>query len=399
MQISENNILNNLLDSDIINSSEVLNVIDHMKKQNELKKKYQDKIKRRADGKQYYVYIKRKQYSAKTEEQLYEVLFNLEYGKEQWSMSDIFPMWLRWKRDYTPVSGRTLKNISGEWKNFIEPHEIADIPMKELNAKDFVRLFRGWTCKRDMTLKKFNNLKSLINGIYSYAINEAEIVSVNPIREIDRKQFSFKVVNNDDDVFSIEDREKLLDHLADNDDIFSLAIQFDFHVTLRIGELLSLKWENIRGNKIYVDSQLLLTTKMDDDLKFSKYRLETVDHVKGYAEQGYRYIPLTPKAQEILERVKLQNPDGKYIFMRNGRQIYTARFNEHLVKYCNEIGIEPRTSHKIRFTVASLLYLNGMPLQDLQRLLGHTSLQMTLHYIRNVTNTETASNLMEKCLG
>jgi integrase len=121
--------------------------------------------------------------------------------------------------------------------------------------------------------------------------------------------------------------------------------------------------------------------------------------VKGYAEQGYRYIPLTPKAQEILERVKLQNPDGKYIFMRNGRQIYTARFNEHLVKYCNEIGIEPRTSHKIRFTVASLLYLNGMPLQDLQRLLGHTSLQMTLHYIRNVTNTETASNLMEKCLG
>jgi hypothetical protein len=116
MQSPDNNILTNLLDSDIINSSEVLNVIERMKKQKELKKKYQDKIKRRADGKQYYVYIKRKQYSAKTEEQLYDILFELEYGKEQWSMSDIFPMWLRWKRDYTPVSGRTLKNISGEWK-------------------------------------------------------------------------------------------------------------------------------------------------------------------------------------------------------------------------------------------------------------------------------------------
>lgn len=388
-----------LSNDDIIDSSEVLDLVNRMKKLNQIKKDYKDKIKRRADGRQYYIYINRKQYSAKSEDELYEIIFSLLYGKEQWTMADVFPMWLRWKRDYTPVSGRTLKNYSGEWKHFLEPYEIINIPMKDLTAKDFTNLFRRWTCKRDMTLKKFNNLKSLINGLFSFAINEAEIVKVNPIREIDRNQFTFKVVRTDDDVFSLQDREQLLNHLKYNDDIYSLAIQFDFCVTMRIGELLSLKWDNIKGNQIYVDSQLLLTTEMDDNLNFSKYNHRTVDHVKGYSEEGYRYIPLTTKALEILEQVRKQNPNGKYIFMRDGKQLYTNHFNEHLEKYCMECGIEYHSSHKIRFCVASVLYVNGLPLPDLQKLLGHTSLQMTMHYIRKVTNHGTSLEMMQKCLG
>lgn len=392
-------ILSAFANDDIMDSSEALDLIKHMKKLNQIKKDYKEKIKKRSDGRQYYIYINRKQFSAKTEDELYEIIFGLLYGKEQWTMSDIFPMWLRWKRDYTPVSGRTLKNYVGEWKHFFEPYEITDIPMKSLTAKDFTNLFRKWTCKRQMSLKKFNNLKSLINGIFSYAINEAEIVNVNPIREIDRKQFTFKVVRTDDDVFTMEDRENLLKHLQNNNDIYSLAIQFDFCVTLRIAELLSLQWKNLKDNQIYVENQLLLTTKMDDELNFTSYNHETVDYVKGYAEEGYRYIPLTSKALAILNKVREQNPDGEYIFMRDGKQLYTNHFNEHLAKYCAECGVDYHSSHKIRFCVASVLYVNGLPLPDLQKLLGHTSLQMTMHYIRKVTKGETSLEMMQKCLG
>lgn len=380
------------------NDMEALRLIKKMKRLNEIKRDYQDKIKRRADGRQIYVYIDRKQISAKTENELYEKIYNILYGKENYSMADVFPLFLQWKRDNTSICGRTLKNNYGEWNTYFIPHDIIHIPMRDITIKDFKRLFQKWTCKREMTLHKFNNLKSLINGIYSFAIEELEIINSNPTREISNSQFVFKKVRNEEDVYSIEDRQILLEHLKDNDDIYSLAIQFDFHQTLRIGELLSLQWENIKGNQIYVENQLLLTTEMDDELNFSKYKHETVDYVKCHSEAGYRFMPITDEGQKILDKVRLQNPKGKYIFMRDGKQLYTNHFNEHLEKYCKECGVEYRPSHKIRFCVASLLYTKGVPLPIIQKLLGHTSLQMTLHYIRNVIKKDIPIDLIAECL-
>ena len=136
-----------------------------------------------------------------------------------------------------------------------------------------------------------------------------------------------------------------------------------------------------------------------DDLNFSSKTYKNVEHIKGYADAGFRYIPLTKDAKAILAKVKEINPTGKYIFMKNERQLTTDTFNRRLKKYCREIGIPERSSHKIRFSVASFLYENGMPLTDLQRLLGHTTTAMTLHYLRRVTPNENTSSLMQNILG
>ena len=138
-----------------------------------------------------------------------------------------------------------------------------------------------------MTSRQFNNLKSEINGIFSYAINELEIVENNPARNVDAKMFPIKPVNNDDDVFTEEDRNTILRYLEDDDRPFSLAIQFAFQVTIRIAELKSLKWKNVHGNNIYVCGQLLETTSLKDDGTFEKRHFENVNHVKGNTS---RYI-------------------------------------------------------------------------------------------------------------
>ena len=92
--------------------------------------------------------------------------------------------------------------------------------------------------------------------------------------------------------------------------------------------------------------------------------------------------------------------DGEYIFMYKGKQIYTATFNEHLKKYCREIGIDPeyKGSHSIRFTVASALFLGGTPTAEIQRLLGHTTLQMTMHYLKQILPGHQTVAIMEQCL-
>ena len=387
-----------LLEGDNIELSEVLDQVEEMKKIQKIKNKYKDKIKTRKDGRQVYVYIDRKQIAAGNEDELYKKLYLIEYGEETYSLRDIFPIWIKWKRDYTPVSVRTLRIYTEEWKKYFEPYEIVDIPLVKLKAKDFVKLFRQWTCKRQMTQRMFCNLKSIINGIYSYAITELETVRVNPIKGIDMRQFPMKPVRNDDDVFSIEERRKLLDHLSEIDEIYALAIRFDFQVVMRFAELAALRWDHVRGDRIYIDSQYLLTMEMDEDMNFHNKECENFDHVKGNTDQGFRYIDLTSEAKTILKRVKEMNPDGEFIFMNKGKQLSVSTFNDKLRRYCRAAGVPERSSHKIRFCSASILYENGVPLAELQRMLGHTTTAMTLHYIRSVISDEKSRQIMEKAL-
>lgn len=382
---------------DTLSVSEISEKILKMKRKQEISKKYQDKIKTRKDGRQYYIYINRKQYTAVTYDGLIDLLYELEYGRERSSLSDLFNEWMIWRRDCTSVCDKTLKEDLNNWKNFLQDNPISTIPLAELTPKDFIKLFRSWTKDRALTRKRFNNIKSLINGIYYYAIEEG-IVAHNPIKDINSRQFTFKPVNNDDDVFTLDERKKLLAHLQNNDSIYSLAIQLDFQLVLRIGELLALRWTDIENGNIHIQAQLLTERKMNDDLTFAKREHVNVDHVKGNTNQGYRYQPLTQEALRILEKIRELNPDGEFILMSDGRQLNANTFNRWLKRYCEECNIPVRSSHKIRFCVASILYDKGVPLTVLQQLLGHTTTAMTLHYLRRITPTKDTANLMNNAL-
>lgn len=389
-------LLSKIITDDTLTLSEISEQILYMKKKQEIERKYKDRIKTRKDGRPY-VYINRVQIVAPTYIALIDKLYEMEYGRTNSSLADLFKEWMLWRRDFTPVCDKTLKEDVNNWKRYLQDEPLAQIPLKDIFPKDFIQLFRKWTKDRQMTRKKFNNVKSLINGIYYYAIEDG-IVEHNPVKDINSKQFSFKPVNNDDDVFTIEERKKLLAHLADNDDMYSLAVQLDFQLIVRIGELLSLRWSDISNGNIHIQSQLLTERKMNDDLTFEKREHINVDHVKGNTDKGYRFQPLTDEAIKILEKIREQNPDGEFILMKDGRQLNANTFNRWLKRYCEECDIPVRSSHKIRFCVASILYDAGIPLTVLQQLLGHTTTAMTLHYLRRVTPTKDTTNLINSAL-
>lgn len=389
-------LLSNLLIDDTLTLSEISEKVLCMKKKQEIERNYKDLIKTRSDGRPY-VYIKRKQIVAPNYKALIDKLYEMEYGRANFSLSSLFNEWMLWRRDFTPVCDKTLKEDVNNWKRYLQDEPLSEVPLKDILPKDFIRLFRKWTKDRQMTRKKFNNVKSLINGIYYYAIEDG-IVEHNPIKDINSKQFSFKPVNNDDDVFTVEERKKLLSYLANNDDMYSLAVQLDFQLVLRIGELLSLRWSDISYGNIHIQSQLLTERKMNDDLTFSPREHVNVDHVKGNTDKGYRFQPLTDEAIKILEKIKEQNPDGEFILMKDGRQLNANSFNRWLKRYCEDCDIPVRSSHKIRFCVASILYDAGIPLTVLQQLLGHTTTAMTLHYLRRVTPTKDTANLINSAL-
>lgn len=81
--------------------------------------------------------------------------------------------------------------------------------------------------------------------------------------------------------------------------------------------------------------------------------------------------------------------------MKDGQPIYADSFNEHLKnKVCKPLNIPYRSSHQIRFTIATMLYEAGVPLNQLSTMLGHSETRTTLHYIRQQSVDSKSSTIM-----
>ncbi|WP_270816646.1 tyrosine-type recombinase/integrase [Hungatella effluvii] len=380
----------------ILTTEGIAELYKFMQKEDKLKEVCNlDRIKIRPDDGRNYIYINRKQVIGIDRADLINKLYDYFFKA---TLDGLYPEWLCWRRDNTNVSSKTIKENIFLWNAFFKDTAIVKAQLTELKATDFIKFFRTLLKNEPLTRKRFNDAKSVLNGLYYYAI-EKGVVEYNPLKEINYRQFQFKAINAKKEVFTLQERQLLLDYLEPVNDIFSLGVQLDFYLICRSAELRALRWSDIDGDFIKIQTQLLEEQTMNDDLTFNPRIYKNVDHIKGNTDYGFRFMPLTEGAKKVLERIREINPNGEFILMNEGRQLTTVTFNRHLKVYCEAVGIEPRTSHKIRFTVASLLYKNGVPATTLQRLLGHSTLAMTLHYLRDLTPEEDTFNAMKAVLG
>lgn len=325
-----------------------------------------------------------KQVSGKSEADLYTKLYDFYFGESNSTLETLYPQWLKWREEQASVSPKTIKENSYLWNAYLKDTPISKVPIRLLKPKDFIKFFREVTKGGEITRKRFNDMKSVLNGIIYYAI-ELEIIEHNYLRDINYKQFRYKAENNNILPFTEEERLKIIAHLP-NDDLYSLALKFDFHMILRIGELKGLKWSDIKGDYIYIQRFI-----NDDN--------EIIEDIKGHQEEGRRFIPLTATAKQLLERIREINPNSEFLFVHDGVPLATVTFNRRLKKCCKELGIEYRSSHKVRFSTASIMYKNGVGAPELQKMLGHTTLAMTTHYLRSVTPEEETLLKMNSVLG
>ena len=117
------------------------------------------------------------------------------------------------------------------WNSLLINEEITLIPLKELTAKDLIIYFKKITKGRQITRKRFNDLKSIMNGILYLAV-ENDIIERNCLRDINYKQFSYKAENTKITPYTEEERLQIINHLGN--DVYSLAIKFDVYRIRRI---------------------------------------------------------------------------------------------------------------------------------------------------------------------
>ncbi|WAH37025.1 tyrosine-type recombinase/integrase [Alicyclobacillus dauci] len=131
-------------------------------------------------------------------------------------------------------------------------------------------------------------------------------------------------------------------------------------------------------------SEALTLTHEDVDL--SRLVL-TVTAKKAKTRKG-RQVPISKKTGKMLSRliseVKRNFPEQAMVFVSNyGEPLLPSSFRQRLLNYAKAAGIKGvRVSpHTFRHTMAKMYILNGGDPFTLQRILGHTDIQMSKRYV------------------
>lgn len=334
---------------------------------------------------------KRKAIKRRSKEDLEKFLVNyytelyLDKTRKNTTLRELYEEWMIYRRDETSAKNATIRKNKMEWDKFYKISVLADMKVTDIKPIDLIRFFRKLTKDREYTRKCITNIRSLLSGIFSYAVEE-EIITHNPILDVDFKKFTYKPVESQsDNVFTREEVKILLEHLRNINEPYSLAIQLAFCLFIRIGELKALTWDNIdfENRSVYLNRQIIQEPTLNDDLTFSSKQTVIENYIKGCTSHGFRKEYLTDNAIDVLKKAKELNPDCEFVFMPYSRPMNTERFNIYLKRYCNEVGIPPRTSHKIRFYSASVAY-NGSNLVTISKMMGHSQTATTMHYLRDV---------------
>lgn len=244
-----------------------------------------------------------------------------------------------WRRDESSLKnlkpffrGKTLQEIGPDLVEGYKAKRKADnTPRKTLTEEA--------TINREIAL-----LKTIFNKAVEWG--KIEINRILNVKKFKEKQRDMKILKDEEAIRLIN---SALPHLKP---ILIIAL----NTGMRRGEILSLKWENVdfKNGLIFVKD----SKSADREVPMNYLVYETIKEMP----QTPDFIFYNPKTNSHIKDVK-----NSFRAARNNAKIKGLRF------------------HDLRHTAATRMIQAGVDLVTVSRILGHSSIQMTMRYVHSTT--------------
>lgn len=379
-------ILQYAVDSGIINLESIKNVVDDMTKK-EILAQHKYAIVQGSDGRWSTRVPLDDGTSAvrhrKTREELEDYLVNYyKELKKSIYIKDVFWKWMNEKLDYGEIKKQSYDKYCAEFKRFFTKDSFICIKkMKNITEEDLERFIKTTIRDMELTRKAYSGLVTLLNGIFKYGKKMGcTTISISTFikdlylpKNIFKKNFKDKKT----EVFMEDEIPVIIGYLKENPDIWNLALLLQFETGARIGEISTLKKEDIKKHSILI-RRTEVKIKIDDVWKMVVSELPKTD-------AGYREIILPPSAQWTISKILELNPNGDFLFMDKGKRIRENTYNKRLNTICEKLNIPHRTTHKIRKTYGTTLLDSDVNDSFVAEQMGHTDVSTTrkLYYYSN----------------
>lgn len=322
----------------------------------------------------------------------------------------LYPEWFAYKWQDTNNSSY-MKRIHHDWKRYYENDEIVDRPIIEFTTLDLKNWARNKIIAEKLTKKHYYNMAVIIRQCLDYLVE---------LGELDGNQFSnFKIhptlftpitpKEPEYEVFSETEEQQIKEYAQKdfirNDELTSaLAVVANFSLGLRVGELVALKWKDLKEPYLHIRRMEQKQYEQMPDGNWN-YHIEVVEHTKSNA--GYRTIYVVSSVLEIFAKIKAANlqkgfscdPED-YIFLYRGKRITSQAIDKKYERYCKELGFVKKGNHKARKTCLTKIADNpNINLKDAMQFSGHRDVQTYIgHYCFSRYSDEQKRKELEKTL-
>ena len=304
----------------------------------------------------------------------------------------LYPEWRSYKLMVKEHMQSTAIRNDSCYKRYLEGAEWIRQDISRIRPIDIRKWLKITIAEREPTLHDYKNLHGIINGVFQYALDEGYVSQpIAPfIAGLGRNKKLFTPTRaqlpeyDSSQVYSQEEARKVMAQLQ-QDHINDLGLKLLFYTGLRIGELVALKWDDVAPDY----SEILVRRRQTSQKEGNRFIHPVVNHTKGIG--SYRRVLIPPELRRpLLEAVRKLNPEGEYIFSKNGAMLTPASFSSRLRRICRWAGVEFKSLHKIRKTVVTELMDHRLPMPLIQSQVGHASALTTeTHYhFNNKTREE-----------
>jgi site-specific recombinase xerD len=235
-------------------------------------------------------------------------------------------------------------------------------PIRKVTTDDIREYLANYQGLNDCSKTTIDNIRRNISSFFTW-LEEEDYIIKSPMRRIHKIKTAktVKEVISDEEIEKMRDKCKNLRDLAIIDLLYSTGI--------RIGELVRLNIDDID----FEERECIVFGKGDKERRVY-FDAKTKIHLMSYINSRFDTNPaLFVTLDAPYDRLQIS---GVEIRLR------------HLGR---ELGINKVHPHKFRRTMATRAIDKGMPIEQVQKLLGHSQIDTTMHYaIVNQTNVKVA---------
>ena len=301
------------------------------------------------------------------------------------SIRAIFEAAIHEKQITENPKNNTIKRQRADYHRYIT-HDFASMDIRDVTTLFLKEYTQKWVNADHPKKKAYLAYKGILNLVFGYAMIH-RIISTNPVKAINNNVYlkscdlsqpepSEKILSPEEiDLLRTTVRKRMTMKKYGRYYINGFALLFSIETGVRVGELCSLKWADIREDCIHIHSQQLSEEREKGHTTY--YYDPHTKNEKGISCEG-RDFPLTDAIDSILFELKsLQNELGiqsDFIFCHeNGEWIKTDAYLTFLRRLCTSLGFKVTNNHALRMSLNSnVLIPLGISAPDRAAMLGHS---------------------------
>ena len=287
----------------------------------------------------------------KLQDVLEHILWNYDIvpsdEKKQKQEQDYLSLFLQAKR----VEGCSEKSLKYYEKTIQKMLNGVGKTVKEIVTEDIRAYLTGYQKQRQTSKVTVDNVRRILSSFFSWLEDEDFIVK-SPVRRI-HKVKTAKVVK---DTYTDEALELMRDNCTTTRDLAMIDLLASSG--MRVGELVTLNREDINFN----ERECVVLGKGNKE-RLVYFDARTKIHLQNYFDARTDDNPaLFVTLKQPFERLKIGGVETRLREM--GRRLKIPKVHPH----------------KFRRTLATTAIDKGMPIEQVQQLLGHQKIDTTMHY-------------------